>query len=198
MKKVTFDNTELDYFVHPITYVNKLLFSGGKTMELWNVIEQEKIYTFNFKSEIECIVQSPVIDIVAVGCSDGSIHLVNLLYDEVLFTFTQKEGAITAISFLTDSTLGLSLMATTCQASGRIVLWDLNAHKIWTEMENPHQGRAITSLSFIPNEPVLVSASEDDNSLKMWLFEKGQSQPRPLKERCGHAEAPHMIRFYGG
>jgi U3 small nucleolar RNA-associated protein 21 len=132
VKKVTFDNTELDYFVHPITYVNKLLFSGGKTMELWNVIEQEKIYTFNFKSEIECIVQSPVIDIVAVGCSDGSIHLVNLLYDEVLFTFTQKEGAITAISFLTDSTLGLSLMATTCQASGRIVLWDLNAHKIWT------------------------------------------------------------------
>ena len=43
-----------------------------------------------------------------------------------------------------------------------------------------------------------MSASEDDNSLKMWLFEKGQSQPRLLKERCGHAEAPHMIRFYGG
>ena len=172
---MTFENTELDSVVHPITYMNKLLFSGGKTMELWNVIEQEKIYSFTFKSEIECVVQSPVIDIVAVGCADGTIHLVNLLYDEVLFTFTQKEGSITAISFLTDSTLGLSLMASSCQASGRIVFWDLNARKIWSEMETPHSGRAINSLSFISNEPVLVSASEDDNSLKMWLFEKGQS-----------------------
>jgi U3 small nucleolar RNA-associated protein 21 len=45
---------------------------------------------------------------------------------------------------------------------------------------------------------VLVTASEDDNSIKMWLFEKGQALPRLLKERCGHAEAPHKIRFYGG
>ena len=82
-------------------------------MELWNVIEQEKIYTFTFQSEIECVIQSPVIDIVAVGCADGTIHLVNLLYDEVLFTFTQKEGSIISISFLTDSALGLSLMAST-------------------------------------------------------------------------------------
>ena len=114
-----------------------------------------------------------MIDIVAVGCSDGTVQLVNLLYDEVLFTFTQKEGAISNISFLSDSTLGLSLMATTSHESGRIVLWDLNAKKIWSQMEKPHAGRAITSLEFIANEPVLVSVSEEDNSIKMWLFEKG-------------------------
>ena len=50
----------------------------------------------------------------------------------------------------------------------------------------------------MPNEPILISSSEDDNSLKMWFFEKGLTQPRLLKERCGHAEAPHRIRFYGG
>jgi U3 small nucleolar RNA-associated protein 21 len=32
----------------------------------------------------------------------------------------------------------------------------------------------------------------------MWFFEKGATQPRLLKERCGHAEPPHKIRFYGG
>lgn len=32
----------------------------------------------------------------------------------------------------------------------------------------------------------------------MWFFEKGLIQPRLLKERCGHAETPHKIRFYGG
>ena len=53
---MTFENTELDSVIHPITYVNKLLFAGEKTMELWNVIEEEKIYTFSFKSDIECVV----------------------------------------------------------------------------------------------------------------------------------------------
>ena len=93
------------------------------------------------------------------------------------------------ISFLTDTTLGLSLMATASVDGGSVVLW---------EMKDPHSGRAISSLQFVPNEPVLVSASEADNSIKMWLMEKGQALPRLLRERSGHAEAPHKIRFYGG
>ena len=124
--------------------------------------------------------------------------MVNLLYDEVLFTFNHRDGAVASIAFLTDSTLGLSLMTSTTHEAGSIVFWDLNARKIYAEMESPHAGHDITHLSFIPNEPVLVSSSEDDNSIKMWLFEKGQLKPRLLRERSGHAEAPHMIRFYGG
>ena len=89
-------------------------------------------------------------------------------------------------------------MATACREGGVIVLWDLNAKKIWAELKTPHAGRNINSICFIPNEPILVSASEDDNSIKMWFFEKGQSEPRLLRERTGHAEAPHKIRFYGG
>lgn len=45
---------------------------------------------FKFKplvSDIVTIVQTPVVNVVAVGCVDGSIVLLNLLYDEVLFTF---------------------------------------------------------------------------------------------------------------
>jgi len=124
--------------------------------------------------------------------------MVNLLYDEVLFTFHHRDGVVSSIAFLTDSTLGLSLMASTTHDAGSIVFWDLNARKIYAEMETPHSGHDITHLSFIANEPVLVSSSEDDNSIKMWLFEKGQLKPRLLRERSGHAEAPHMIRFYGG
>jgi len=54
--------------IHPITYVNKMLFYGGKEMELWNVIEQKMVYKFTLTSQIETVVQSPVVDIVAVGC----------------------------------------------------------------------------------------------------------------------------------
>jgi len=59
-------------------------------------------------------------------------------------------------------------MATSCSDAGVITLWDLNARKIWCELKKPHNGRGVTSMTFIPNEPVLVSASEDDNSIKMW------------------------------
>ena len=181
------ENKEINGLMHPVTYVNKLLFYGAKSMELWNVVEMEMIYAFTLPSEIECVEQSPVIDIVAVGCRDGSIKMINLLYDEVLFSFKHREGAIQSIAFMTDSNLGLSLMASASQESGSIVFWDLNAKKIWSTMEEPHSGNGVTHLKFLANEPVLVSSSEEDNSIKMWFFEKGQSKPRLLKERSGHA-----------
>ena len=112
-KQFRFENRDLAGLMHPVTYVNKMLFYGGTQMELWNVIEQEKIYSFTLPSTIETVVQSPVVDVVAVGCTDGSIHLINLLYDEVLFRFSHRDGAVSAITFLTDATLGLSLMAST-------------------------------------------------------------------------------------
>ena len=95
---------------------------------------------------MESIVQSPVVDHVTVVCTDGSIHMINLLYDEMLFTFKQKEGPIFTTSFLTDQSLGLSLMASACQHSGTIVFWDLNAKKIWAELKHPHNGRPISSI----------------------------------------------------
>ena len=42
--------------IHPVTYVNKMLFYGGQKMELWNVIEHEKIYEFSTESPIETVV----------------------------------------------------------------------------------------------------------------------------------------------
>jgi WD40 repeat protein len=102
------------------------------------------------------------------------------------------------MSFLTDTTLELSLLASTSRENGQIVLWDLNAKKIHCIMKSTHGGRPVNTLNFISGEPVLLTASDEDNSIKMWLLEKGQSQPRLLRERCGHADAPTRIRFYGG
>ena len=79
-------DSDLNFLMHPVTYVNKLVFAGKDKLHLWNVVEKEQVYTFkqHWASPIECVVQSPVVDVVAVGCADGSITLVNLLYDEVL------------------------------------------------------------------------------------------------------------------
>ena len=48
------------------------------------------------------------------------------------------------------------------------------------------------------NEPVLISASNEDNSIKMWLFENSLKVPRLLRQRSGHSDPPSKIRFYGG
>lgn len=81
----TFD-THFTLMIHPVTYINKLLFAGGdaaNSLQLWNVIEQKKVFEFKLKgdSSIECLQQSPVVDIVAVGCTDGQIHLMNLRFN---------------------------------------------------------------------------------------------------------------------
>lgn len=53
-------------------------------------------------------------------------------------------------------------------------------------------------MKFMTGEPVLISTSEAGNSVKMWLFEKGQVVPRLLRQRSGHSDTPLKIQFYGG
>jgi U3 small nucleolar RNA-associated protein 21 len=139
-----------------------------------------------------------VVHIAGIGYSDGDISLVNLQTDQVLFTFKQTEGSIKALTFSSDTTMSASLLASISGEGSSITLWDLNKQKVHSVVQLPHNGRLISCLQFMPNEPILLSSSEEDNSLKMWFFERGTTQPRLLKERCGHSQPPHKIRFYGG
>ena len=77
---------------------------GGQdgSLQLWNISAKKKLYEFKgWKSSICCCVSSPALD-VAVGCSDGNIHVHNIRYDEEVVTFSQTtRGAVTALSFRT-------------------------------------------------------------------------------------------------
>ena len=140
---------------------------------------------------------------VAIGCEDGEIHVVNLLYDEELVHFTHKgnEGKIKSLSFSSDLTLGVSLLASISESPSdgqNIAFWDLNQKQFSTLLSAPHSGKQVSCLKFLSGEPVLISSSNDGNSIKMWLFEKGLLVPRLLRQRSGHVEPPNRIRFYGG
>lgn len=67
-------------------------------------------------------------DVVAVGFSNGTILMVNLLYNQVLLKFkhSAEDGAIRRISFSSDMALGVSLLASISERSGEVVFWDLN------------------------------------------------------------------------
>jgi U3 small nucleolar RNA-associated protein 21 len=147
--------------------------------------------------------QSPVVDVVGVGLENGTILILNLLYNEVLQRFSQSSdgGPIKRLSFSSDLTLGVSLLASITESAAggnTVVFWDLNSKKIYSKLANAHGGKQISDVQFLNNEPVLVTSSEQGNSIKMWLFEKGLTVPRLLRQRTGHSDQPTKIRFYGG
>ena len=52
-KKIKFDSS-FDNFIHPSTYVNKLLFSSGNSLQLWNVMSETMVFDFK-REEVSCI-----------------------------------------------------------------------------------------------------------------------------------------------
>ncbi|XP_054800257.1 uncharacterized protein LOC129304574 [Prosopis cineraria] len=187
------DKISISCIMHPDTYLNKVLIGSEQgPMQLWNISTRKKIYEFKgWNSPVLSCVSSPALDVVAVGCADGRIHVHNIRYDEELVTFTHStRGSVTALSFSTD---GQPLLASG-GSSGVISIWNLEKKRLQSVIKEAHDG-SITSLHFFPNEPVLMSSSED-NSIKMWIFDTSDGDPRLLRFRSGHSSPPLCIKFY--
>lgn len=164
---------------HPATYLNKVLvvFENSQ-IELWNVIKQRLVYTFqahiNFISSgdhsISSIEQSPALHVIAMGFSSGLILLINLKTDQVLFHF-QQETAVTSLTFRTDVLAEKFPYLASSNPEGVIHVWNLgdgsedSPRRLQEKLEEAHRGY-IASLHFLHGEPVLVSSS-DDNSIKV-------------------------------
>ncbi|KAI8868541.1 YVTN repeat-like/Quino protein amine dehydrogenase [Ramicandelaber brevisporus] len=178
--------------VHPATYINKVIVGSLQgRLQLWNIKTRTLVYEFaKLSSPITCLVQAPAIDIIAIGQLDGTITLFNAKLDTRLFDVHQS-GKVTAITFRTD---GPQIMAT-ANASGDIVLWDLEKRKSVQVMTLAHEAM-IPSIQFLVGQPVLVSSGAD-NSIKEWIFDTHDGAPRLLKSRSGHAAPPTMVRYYG-
>nr|XP_010911920.2 LOW QUALITY PROTEIN: WD repeat-containing protein 36 [Elaeis guineensis] len=180
--------------MHPDTYLNKVIIGSQEgPLQLWNISTKKKLYEFKgWNSSVCCCVASPALDVVAVGCSDGMIHIHNMRYDEELVSFTHStRGAVTALSFRTD---GQPLLASG-GSSGIISIWNLEKRRLQSVIREAHDG-SIISLHFLANEPILMSSAAD-NSIKMWIFDTTDGDARLLRFRSGHSAPPRCIRFYG-
>ncbi|KAG2249340.1 hypothetical protein Bca52824_088968 [Brassica carinata] len=173
--------------VHPDTYLNKVLVGSQEgPLQLWNINTKKMLYQFKgWGSPVCCCVSSPALDVVAIGCADGKIHVHNLKLDQEIVTFEHaSRGAVTALSFSTD---GRPLLASG-GSFGVISIWNLNKRRLQSVIRDAHDS-SIISLNFLANEPVLMSASAD-NSLKMWIFDTNDGDPRLLRFRSGHSAPP--------
>ena len=235
--------------IHPSTYINKFIigFSDGK-VELWNFHKKKLLYVY--KSHLECvslklnirlenetgshdlnikhlygistIEQSPACDVVAIGFVSGDILLLNLKLDLVLFSFFQKGGCVTSLSFRTDSYAEKYPFMISGSEDGRIYVWNLgtNRHdnaddandhemhinnklkttlerKLQHTIEDAHTG-ALSKIVFVYGEPIMISLGQEDNSIKVWIFDAPDGSARLLRYRDGHRGNPTRIRYYGG
>ncbi|KAJ1645421.1 rRNA-processing protein utp21, partial [Coemansia asiatica] len=178
--------------VHPSTYVNKVVIGSAQgAMQVWNIQTRRCLYEFkSFGSGISCMVQSPVIDVLAIGLLDGRILLHNVKQDRSVMQLSQ-EGRVTAVSFRTDD---VPMMAT-ANSEGDVALWDLNKKRLLHVLQGAHDSN-IPSLDFLTSQPLLITSSAD-NSIKEWLFDGQDGVPRLLRQRSGHFSAPQMIRYHG-
>ncbi|KAK6916926.1 WD40 repeat [Dillenia turbinata] len=179
--------------MHPDTYLNKIILGSQEgSLQLWNISTKKKLYEFKeWNSSIACCVSSPALDVVGVGCADGKIHVHNIRCDKRIVTFTNStRGSVTALSFSTD---GQPLLASG-GSSGVISIWNLEKRRLQSIIKEAHYG-SIISLHFFANEPVLMSSAAD-NSIKMWIFDTTDGDPRLLRFRSGHCAPPLCIRFY--
>jgi U3 small nucleolar RNA-associated protein 21 len=80
---------------------------------LWNISTKKKLHDFKgWESAIRCCVSSPALDVVAVGCSNGIVHVHKMRYAEELMSFNhQIRGAVTALSFRAGNLIKILLSA---------------------------------------------------------------------------------------
>lgn len=201
-----------DIVVHPFTYLNKILYTkklekyeedlniGGNRIFLYNINTEKQIFEYEF-TQVKCgrikvIEQSPVIDVIAVGFSSGDIIVFNLKTFKTLIHF-KSENSVECISFSNCANMNLSLLAT-AGINGVINLWDLNKNTLnYTIMKSLSNLKSVSSLMFLPNEPILLATSGYDNVIKMFKMDLNTGTPTILKQRCGHSSNPEKIRFYG-
>ena len=191
-------------------YSNKIVLGTQQGhLELWNFNTGTLVHKFpSFSSAVSSLAMSPANDTIGVGLADGRVICYNLSVGKELLRFQHsadgKENVrVTTLSFRTDGPQSL------CSGTeyGEIAVWNLAKKKLEGLLtanlqaaspdevfEPPHTG-CVTSVQFLPNEPVLVTSGED-NSLKMYVFDSLQGTGKLLRERRGHHSACTGVQFF--
>lgn len=206
----------------------ELIADGMKAVGGGSISERERIHDLlktGNGNQITSLIQSPVIDVIAIGYSNGLIILHNLKKDETLFSVKISVGlskSSQSISFRTD---GKNHTMAVANLIGDVSIFDLDSDvpvideeenqeveerrmnkgvKLTQTLRNAHipsknsNDEVSISLSFLPSHPLLITSSSD-NSLKQWFFEgeTTSTQPRLLKSRSGHSSNPILATYYG-
>jgi U3 small nucleolar RNA-associated protein 21 len=184
--------------LHPATYLNKVLVgTEAGQLYLWNFKTGKLLFTFSgWGSSVLCLQQSPALDVIAVGLSDGRVILHNVRTDVTVMTLSHTGAAVTCLAFRSDSESRYATLVSG-DSAGKIAVWDLTKQRLAALIKKAHPdgGGGVASVSFLPGEPLLVSAGAGDNGIKIWIFDAEDGSARLLRERSGHSAPPRVLLF---
>eukprot|EP00501_MAST-03F_sp_TOSAG23-6_P000616 GSMAST32.ASY1.ANO1.637.1 assembled CDS len=185
-------------WAHPSTYLNKIVIgSEDGRLHIWNMRTRKLIFecSFELRSIITCIEQSPAVDVIALGTQDGRILLHNIRFDRSLMIFQHSEGSVASLSFRTDpGSDRLPLLASGC-SSGRVIFWNLAEKKLHSQIDAAHDAN-VTKVCFLPGQGILLTTGLD-NAIRQWALDRVDGSARLLRCRMGHQAPPTHIRYYG-
>ena len=124
---------------HPDTYVNKIVLgSSCGALALYNFRSGKRLHTFKScagAGGITALAPSPALDVVAVGRADGTISLLHLRQDKLVFKLKAQGGPVTSLAFRTDAGAGSgaggeSATMASGAGDGRVWLWDLGERNL--------------------------------------------------------------------
>ena len=194
--------------MHPTTYLNKVLigYEKGK-LQLWNVKTKSLIYSFNLPKKgkeiseysITALCNSPILDIVTVGTSDGRIWFLHLKRDEIMSELmhtsnkmASSNDAVTCLCFRAGSSSTTDNIADDLlsgSANGSIAVWNWKETKLLQILPDAHT--SVISMSTVGNA---IITNGDDNAIRMWMFE-GATGLRLLRYRDGPSQPPIRVRY---
>ncbi|KAI8834318.1 WD40-repeat-containing domain protein [Chytridium lagenaria] len=181
-----------DRLLHPNAYLNKVLVgSQDGLLQLWNIHSKKMLFQFpSFDSPITALENTLALDVISVGCADGSIYFLNIRTATILQSFLQQ-GRVTGLAFAMNSNKEHLLVSSSSE--GCIFLWNIDQQKLIYKVENGHAGPISTCIA-LTGQSVILTAGQD-NCIKLWVIDESFSSLRLWKSREGHYKPPSRVRF---
>jgi len=174
-------------------YIEERLNQKASYINEEELLRQKKAPSKVSSISLLLVENSPALDVVALGFSNGEIVLLNLKQDQIIQIYKLKDSRPVSIAF---SQTDLPLLAVGTD-KGDIVIFNLNEENILSTMKNVHKG-SVNYLEFLKDELTLLSGSYADNSLLMWQYDELEDAKfRILRKRSGLSAPIRKLRFYG-
>lgn len=177
---------QVSRFIHPDTYINKILVARGGRLELWNFNTGQKLHEFrcmdtpspttgDTNGSITALAQSGSPDVVAVGFSGGRVCVIDIRGDELLLEFqhSSAQGVVTSLAFRPDdgriaggdaAAAAVAALVSGC-ANGALCIWSLSEGRLLETIPNAHAD-AVVHVQFLPGQPVMLT---NGGSRLLWL-----------------------------
>ena len=188
---------------HPDTYINKVVLGNkrGKLL-LLNIVTGRIVKVLGGTAddletndaEITFVQNSPALDVIAVGFSDGRCVLYDINKEQAIMTLPH-DCKVTCCAFNAQGNQDDNdPLIVVCDVNGTITTWDLEKRRQRDLNQRAHDSEII-SCYFFPGQPLLMTSAKD-NSLKQWAYDQSDGSSRLLKFRCGHGKPPNLVSFY--